>query len=244
MSTILYIIYMTHQEWEHGSRRIGSLLDLLEFNAAVFIRVCESLAAISAKERLGLWNMIERRFMTADPLTQEKLAPQVDEARESNRTVRQDAVSAVSALRPLCEALQLPLSVMQIDRIVKRGSDSEDLVRSLDELRNRIRDELDTVLFLELDQRHRNYYEDPLSRWSEVIERFPGISFDVEEAGKTRAMERYTSCVFHLMRVAEAGVIELQCFWGSRTIRRTSVLSCQNLSIFSRKQTSKISIRV
>ena len=37
---------------------------------------------------------------------------------------------------------------------------------------------------------------------------FPGASFDVTEAGNCFAFERFTACVYHLMRVAEFGLVK------------------------------------
>jgi hypothetical protein len=54
-------------------------------------------------------------------------------------------------------------------------------------------------------------YEQPLRKWSAVIERF-NCDLDVEEAGKCLALDRHTAAVFHLMKVVESGVLALQCF--------------------------------
>ena len=41
---------------------------------------------------------------------------------------------------------------------------------------------------------------------TEVAARFPRAIVDIEEAGKCFALGRFTACVFHLMRVVEAGL--------------------------------------
>jgi hypothetical protein len=55
------------------------------------------------------------------------------------------------------------------------------------------------------------YFEEPTKGWDDVIERF-GCGDDVEEASKCFAMARYTASVFHLMRVVERGVLEMEVF--------------------------------
>ena len=38
------------------------------------------------------------------------------------------------------------------------------------------------------------------------MDHFPSASYDIEEAIKCRALDRYTACVMHLMRVCEVGL--------------------------------------
>lgn len=80
------------------------------------------------------------------------------------------------------------------------------------DLSNRIEDELRVAVVLKLNSADRRSYMHPLESWKEVLQRFEAIAFDVEEAGKSLALERYTACVFHLMRVTECAVLDLQCF--------------------------------
>lgn len=59
--------------------------------------------------------------------------------------------------------------------------------------------------------RSPGYYTNSLDGWAPVIARFARLTFDIDEAEKSFALNRFTACVFHLMRVVEAGVQE----WGS-----------------------------
>jgi len=77
---------------------------------------------------------------------------------------------------------------------------------NLQDLQERIEDELESRQFLYVPPALAEYYVKPLGGWSEVADRFPSAQFDVEEAGKCLALGRHTACVFHLMRVMESGV--------------------------------------
>ena len=70
----------------------------------------------------------------------------------------------------------------------------------------RLGDELDGTLFLAVDSRHVQYYQTFETGWETVFANFPSSIPDIEEASKCFALNRYTACVFHLMRVAEAGL--------------------------------------
>jgi len=84
-----------------------------------------------------------------------------------------------------------------------------DLERESKALLERLFDELDSHLFLGVNVTRARFYEHPLNGWESAIERFPSVSFDVEEAGKCLALERGTASVFHLMRVSERGLYAL-----------------------------------
>jgi len=75
----------------------------------------------------------------------------------------------------------------------------------LNELMNRLEDELGHQLFLQILPDKAPYYGgekfDPL-----VTVSFPSSTLDVEDACKCYALGRNTACVFHLMRVMEVGL--------------------------------------
>jgi hypothetical protein len=87
---------------------------------------------------------------------------------------------------------------------VKDGCSYAELGRIAANLRTRIQDELEVVMFLWIED--KNYYAQDELFGSEVAARFKGASSDIEEAGSCYATGRYTACVFHLMRVAEHGL--------------------------------------
>jgi hypothetical protein len=124
-------------------------------------------------------------------------------------------IESLPALRTDCTSLGLRLTLAQIERIDfawKQRADGALLdVAMFGELVNRIEDELKEFCFLRLDPEEAEMYLSPTKSWDRVIGRF-AVHFDVEEASKSFALGRYTACVFHLMRVVETGVLELQSF--------------------------------
>jgi hypothetical protein len=52
-------------------------------------------------------------------------------------------------------------------------------------------------------------YAQPALFGDEAYSKFPTVITDVSEAGSCFALGRYTACVFHLMRVMEAGIRQL-----------------------------------
>jgi hypothetical protein len=117
-------------------------------------------------------------------------------------------------LRDLCVPLGLTMTVRQIDRVLSSRTMDMPLELIKAETHNvylRFRDELLDQSIYALRPGSVAYYERPFEGWSEVITRF-GCSFDVEEARKCLALERYTASVFHLMKIVEFGVLEMQIF--------------------------------
>jgi hypothetical protein len=115
----------------------------------------------------------------------------------------------------------LSLSVKAADRIVNRlkgGARLPEVTTDMKELQTRIVDELDSVLLLRVEADRVEKYRSPLDGWEVVVDRF-SCAFDVEEATKCFATERYTACVFHLMRVVESAVLELQIFLKEKDLK-------------------------
>lgn len=78
--------------------------------------------------------------------------------------------------------------------------------RDIDVLRERMQDELDENLFLFVQQEHKDLYENPKPFGDGVATKFSAANFDIEEAGKCFALDRYTACVMHLMRALEVAL--------------------------------------
>jgi len=87
------------------------------------------------------------------------------------------------------------------------GYDGPHLARGIDELQERIKDELEDGYFLHLSPEEAKLFEstDPLFG-GDVQGKFPGATYEIDEAAKCLALGRSTACVFHLMRVMEIGI--------------------------------------
>jgi hypothetical protein len=121
-------------------------------------------------------------------------------------------VGELAALRGELEAVDLPFSVRLLDRVIvslgKTPPPTHDsLAFTFGELAMRIEDELKEMLVLQVGREQAKYYTDRTPFGPEVAQRFPGLGIDdLEEMSKCFALERYTACVFHVMRVLEVGL--------------------------------------
>lgn len=116
----------------------------------------------------------------------------------------------LSELRADCISLDLGQSIKGIDFLLRRVSQqnlSHDDGRALaDEISRRIRDELDSKLFLQVEATNAAFYEQPWAGWEAVLANFGKCAVDIEEATKCLALNRHTAAVFHLMRIMEVGL--------------------------------------
>jgi hypothetical protein len=90
---------------------------------------------------------------------------------------------------------------------IVRTDDTEEIMVDIDDLRRRIVDQLDSAYCLLLSAAERRLYEPSTPLFGKEVEaRFPHMSEDIDEAGKSLALNCPTASVFHLMRVMEIGV--------------------------------------
>lgn len=79
----------------------------------------------------------------------------------------------------------------------------DELAGNIDIAMDRIADETDSNLFLQIPYTHADYYQDEPQFGEGVSNKFPKTVGDIQESGKCFATGRYTATVFHLMRVME-----------------------------------------
>jgi hypothetical protein len=106
------------------------------------------------------------------------------------------------------------ISVKRLFLLLDPPELSEDLVViSLEEALSRavqsIVDELSLRLYFSFTPEEGETYLNPLKDWETVLGRFPKMQYNVEESAKCFALERYGAAVFHVLQVAEYGVIQL-----------------------------------
>ncbi len=71
------------------------------------------------------------------------------------------------------------------------------------EFRRAVYHRLISMKFFAIESRHNEYFSKKNPFGGDVPRSFPSAIYDIEEAGKCLALDRYTACVFHLMRVLE-----------------------------------------
>src|SRR6185437_12158263 len=133
----------------------------------------------------------------------------------------------VSSICRSCESFGLTASLTQARRAItswKQNEPQEILRQCLEDLLSRIRDEMFGTCFYYVKTGKAEFLiQDPMRPMaaspnqirikspyeyfgSEVIERFPAIHIDLQEALKCYVFELLPACVFHLMRATEIGI--------------------------------------
>jgi hypothetical protein len=166
-----------------------SLLEMQKFFAYLFVELAKALEALA-----HLPAAVEKAGIRAGTPISDKVYTQCRQFL--------DALSVASG-----EA-GLKLSVISIEKATEEIASSRPSYNKLREiaghLQTTIQHEMSTHLFLYVD--NATYYEDKQLFGQEVFDKFPEMVFDIQEAGKCLALNRYTASVFHLMRVMEMAV--------------------------------------
>jgi hypothetical protein len=120
-------------------------------------------------------------------------------------------IELLTAVDGRLKEIGLIFSGAALDRLVKSlapGSPitNREFATQIDNLHERIKDELRTRLFLYMPSGRAEYYQKPDLLGTDVLKKFPALQYDIVEAGNCFATGRSTAVVFHLMRIMETGV--------------------------------------
>jgi hypothetical protein len=124
---------------------------------------------------------------------------------------RTNLLGNLGLISEICDEAKLSSIKGQTRRIMNTVSHSLpirhcDLRRTLVALQERIYDALEELVCLQVPSGKADYYNEAKLFGDEVALKFSSANYDIEEAGKSFAVGRYTATVFHLMRVVEVGV--------------------------------------
>ncbi len=165
---------------------------MLEFHAHKFMPVCTGLVV------MGRWSRsLEARHLQAN---------QDNEfAKELERTQK-----AVRTILPTLTAMGLSLSARYARYFLDLNSQQNNsgFLRSLqfetDRLLTTIHEELKSRRTIMIPMDRAIFYQvEGTFLGPDVCDRFPEVIGDAQEAGNCYALERYTACVFHLMKIME-----------------------------------------
>lgn len=136
-----------------------------------------------------------------------------------------------------CIDLDLVASTATLKKILTDIPNPKTSISDLEELvvefGVRLQDETRSKTFLSLSIRESELYSHPRKGWEQIIERFPDVITDIEEASKCFALSRYAAAVFHSLQVVEIGLIDLSRVlvtndptpgWNSATRRLKAIL--------------------
>jgi hypothetical protein len=175
--------------WDDGSRRIGSLLEMMQFYAELFIKAVWEIHQIEGQWKHG----------------------RLDENIPFPRAL----LAKTGILQIDCVVHGLTSTAQKCSRIMERCDGSQPItyregVALMNELRERLEDDLHSRVFLNLTPNEAEIYQKPFDDgWSGITNRFKAATGDVEEMRKCFALGRYPASVFHSMQVIEHSLIEL-----------------------------------
>src|SRR5271166_1409743 len=137
---------------------------------------------------------------------------------DEKRATREFIVERLRELAGMCAEGDLPVTLIPIRGAIRAFMDTNAkasnpvLKHFLNNIRERLIDELSTKLFFQLPYSRKELFENPLAKWGEVIDRFPDCIQDINEASKCFALSRYAACVFHCVQIIEHGLLALGAF--------------------------------
>lgn len=88
------------------------------------------------------------------------------------------------------------------------------LIGSIEQVIAPFVDEIQARKLFTMPPRHASLYTDDHPFGGKVEEAFPSASYDISEAAKCRALDRWTASVMHLMRALEVGLRALADHYG------------------------------
>jgi hypothetical protein len=131
-------------------------------------------------------------------------------------------VKLIGDLKGMCNFMRMPTSVTTLTRMFKEFYDSRPNQALLRERFGQwyscFTAELESQMLLIVLPHLRGYYSDSnriddsiagpsIAQLLSFMEDFPAAKFEAQEAGNCLAFERFTACVYHLMRCVEFGLI-------------------------------------
>jgi hypothetical protein len=142
----------------------------------------------------------------------------------NSMTAEHDRATFIKAMRPhieklmeCCTEADLPMSAIAAKRLLILFDHPRSLTEmvsgvfeeNISRVAQTIADECSLHVYLSLDPSEVGMYFDPAKGWEPVIARFDKVRNNVIESAKCMALERYAAGVFHILLVAEYGVIQV-----------------------------------
>jgi hypothetical protein len=177
--------------WKCESSHLVSLLDMINLCAKEF---CDFMRELDELFKNGLFDS-SRGGYSNDEL--KRIQEVIDKTTKWCKLMELDA--APRLIKPIDFAIKYSYS-WDINQ------PREDLGNDILRLWRVIEDELEERFFKYIPQEDTKWYEKEDSFGIKVSTAFPSAKDDIKEAGTCFATERYTACVFHLMRVLEHGL--------------------------------------
>lgn len=123
---------------------------------------------------------------------------------------RNELSSCLAVVAQESEAISLPFTAVLARRVLSE-IDTENLHDKISELETRFSDEIESITFFLVKPEKLKYYNNTELAGSRFKERFASVgNVELIEAGNCFVLDRYTACVFHLMRALDIALSCLQ----------------------------------
>jgi hypothetical protein len=189
----MYCLLQTQTKMSHRNYGLISLWDMYRFDAAGYHKaiavVTEAIAILS------------------------RMSPQI-QGHVLTEQITADRLANIRELQIAVEPMNVPATKIAIQEFESRLRGLEQypatlhyVLRMLSEISETLRRELKATHVFVLDSAKAAYYEPIQPHFgAEVASRFPGLAYDITEAGKCLALERSTAAAFHALRSLEGGI--------------------------------------
>lgn len=180
-------------------KRLRTLAEMIPFDASTICILSNFLGTMNGT--ISLAKQANAEGASAMQLTAEKSA---------------QALNYLNSARYVLNHAGLVLSVGFVDIVVKTLNEKgslDEIGNAYEQLKNAIQIELDNRFFFELAASKKELFQpaaDAPIFGSEVQEQFPSVLYEIDEAAKCLALERFTATVFHLMRAMERTLVALR----------------------------------
>ena len=178
--------------------KLVSLWAMLKFEADKFVSAMAELARIEQ-----LIELAERHFKDHAVISKEAF----DALQNAPLSGMEKLTKGnPGILREQLTDLGLTVSAKAADKLIEadqKGLPIPQYRMLLAHIRMSIQSELEGTCLLHVPFNVQSYFNGKELFGADVARTFPSSTLDIEEAGKCFALERYTSSVFHLMRVME-----------------------------------------
>jgi hypothetical protein len=154
-------------------------------------------------ETLHTWVCVLEKLWAAFGLTQQK-----DLSESEKEAVCRSLRTIESTLR----SSGLPTSAEAASEFTWEVEQSaaiaaEFVASRAEELQRTIRREMKAVVFLYVPAEDAKWYKEPLKDWDAVVNRWPKMTTNISESSRCFALGRFGGSIFHILLVAEFGVI-------------------------------------
>lgn len=135
-----------------------------------------------------------------------------EEQWKTNPEIRNGVLQKLKTIESESEALELKMTAIYARRIAAEAGQitALKLKGMAVHLVDRFDDELAGVQFFSVKPERLKFYENTTLAGEDFKRVFPRANVELIEAGNCFALDRYTACVFHLMRALEIALVALE----------------------------------